>query len=335
MMKFIRLSLVIFILCNSLINSFVIDYGDNTKDDQGEGFSSDGDKSDSSTLVIELSDNDKLKLIEAKKYNWIPYEAASGFDNLPNNVVKSGLDINGHTLYVIRAFDNETQSMQVGKFVAFKNYASVLNDDTEVPIDSFQILQIKNYLWSRDLTRNDAVIAGQDADGNNIFVCRALLQVFFMHEGYKTSWTPGELRPNGICAVTYAGTIERFDTYEILKIADEDMPVPELDYIEGEFVYDEGSVNLKISMYNQDAIASTSSTESAVKNYEWTAWNERDTDIPRDAVIGGEDVDGSPLYIVRIGNDNSSLYGKFAIRRRNAYVTNARAEFGVFIFDVS
>jgi len=68
----------------------------------------------------------------------------------------------------------------------------------------------------------------------------------------------------------------------------------------------------------------------------WKRWNDLTTDLEENAVIGGQDVDGTPLYVIRSRSDDSMpySYGKFAVERTHAYITDDEKEFGVRGFEL-
>lgn len=69
----------------------------------------------------------------------------------------------------------------------------------------------------------------------------------------------------------------------------------------------------------------------------WKRWNDLSTDLDENAVIGGNDVDGTPLYVIRARTEESLpfSYGKFAVKRSHAYITDDQKEFGVRNFEVN
>lgn len=69
----------------------------------------------------------------------------------------------------------------------------------------------------------------------------------------------------------------------------------------------------------------------------WKRWNDLSTDLDENAVIGGNDLDGTPLYVIRARTEESLpfSYGKFAVKRSHAYITDDQKEFGVRNFEVN
>lgn len=57
--------------------------------------------------------------------------------------------------------------------------------------------------------KENAIIGGHNSNRRKIYICRALLQIFLHSTGYRTSWTPGELRTDEICAISFDGKIEK------------------------------------------------------------------------------------------------------------------------------
>lgn len=65
------------------------------------------------------------------------------------------------------------------------------------------------------------------------------------------------------------------------------------------------------------------------KSFDWIEFDKEIPNVPRNAVIGGEDKDSTPLYIIRGYEDGSFMYGKYAFnnKRRNAYLMKGAVEF--------
>lgn len=106
------------------------------------------------------------------------------------------------------------ESFKVGKYSAYNEYASVLDGGIERKLNSFEILQSMSYKWSDDVyDKENAIIAGHDTKGIEINICRAFFQMNLRNIGFWTSWTPEELRSDGICAVGCDCKIEKFTKY--------------------------------------------------------------------------------------------------------------------------
>lgn len=78
----------------------------------------------------------------------------------------------------------------------------------------------------------------------------------------------------------------------------------------------------------------TTMTDSSLCS--WKRWNDLTTELDDNAVIGGRDVDGTILYVIRSRSDESMAYsyGKFAVARTHAYITDNEKELGVRQFEV-
>ena len=65
------------------------------------------------------------------------------------------------------------------------------------------------------------------------------------------------------------------------------------------------------------------------KSYEWITFNKQIENIPENAILGGLDIDKTPLYVIRGFVDGSFKYGKYAFNtsRKNAYLANETNEF--------
>ncbi|KAL7022992.1 hypothetical protein ACKWTF_012454 [Chironomus riparius] len=272
-----------------------------------------------------------------------------GVEFIPSNAVIAGFDINILDLYVIRTYDENEESFKIGKYSALNEYASVLDGNVERKLNSFEILQSMSYEWSDDVhNKENAIIAGLDCKRREIYICRALLQIYLRSTGFRTSWTPGELRSDGVCAVGFDGKIQKFKNFQILKKTKQNDSSSEnvIDYVDGRFILDPETnkvLNYFLTVYKQErkpvptiktSTVNLKSTTLKPEKYKWISWYEKATNIPDDAVLGGKDVDGSLLYVIRVGNKNKHLYGKFAIKRQNAYAINESQEFGVITFDL-
>lgn len=69
--------------------------------------------------------------------------------------------------------------------------------------------------------------------------------------------------------------------------------------------------------------------------YRWVSWSNANADVPNNAIVGGYDLDGTTMYIVRSERYDDFEYGKFAAKRKQAYVTRGDDEKIVYDFDVS
>lgn len=80
---------------------------------------------------------------------------------------------------------------------------------------------------------------------------------------------------------------------------------------------------------------SQNSNES-LSSFKWVPLEEKSSTLPENSVTGCNDIDGSPLYVIRKKRENSYLYGKYAFsdERKNAYITNDEKEYGISYFEV-
>ena len=70
-------------------------------------------------------------------------------------------------------------------------------------------------------------------------------------------------------------------------------------------------------------------------SYNWVDWSFRSA-FPDDAVIGGQNNDFHPLFVVRGKGDNYNLYGKVPVPRYyEAFLTNDKGEFSINEIQVS
>jgi len=67
------------------------------------------------------------------------------------------------------------------------------------------------------------------------------------------------------------------------------------------------------------------------KSYDWIHLDKQIPNVPENAVLGGQDIDKTPLYVIRGYVDGSFKYGKYAFssNRKHAYLTNDMNEFEV------
>ncbi|EZA57286.1 hypothetical protein DMN91_003147 [Ooceraea biroi] len=139
-------------------------------------------------------------------YRWI---SRTGTQSLPENAVTGGRDCDGSTIYVGRAFHDG--DLLPAKVIPDKNVAYVCHGGEEHPKDNFEILCQGEFAWEfcRDgEVPEDAVIAGQTADGEPLYVGRVL------HSG---SQTIGKVQPSHGCLyIPFDGEELSFKDYEVL-----------------------------------------------------------------------------------------------------------------------
>ncbi|XP_071565120.1 uncharacterized protein [Temnothorax nylanderi] len=141
-------------------------------------------------------------------YRWV---SRSSGQSLPENVVAGGRDADGSTLYVGRAFHEG--DMIPAKISLDKGVAYVSHNGEEHPKDSYEVLCQGEFAWefcSNGEVPADAVIAGQTADGEPLYVGRVL------HSG---SQTLGKVQPSHGCLyIPFDGEELSFKDYEVLVI---------------------------------------------------------------------------------------------------------------------
>ncbi|XP_070150138.1 natterin-3 [Polyergus mexicanus] len=139
-------------------------------------------------------------------YRWVN---RTGNQSLPENAVTGGRDSDGSTIYVGRAFHNG--DMLPAKVIPDKNVAYVCHNGEEHPKDSFEVLCQGEFAWefcSNGGVPTDAVIAGQTADGEPLYVGRVL------HNG---SQTVGKIQQSHGCLyIPFDGEELSFKDYEVL-----------------------------------------------------------------------------------------------------------------------
>nr|XP_012222333.1 PREDICTED: uncharacterized protein LOC105672167 [Linepithema humile] len=139
-------------------------------------------------------------------YRWVN---RSGGQSLPENAVNGGRDSDGCLIYVGRAF--HAGDMLPAKVLPDKNVAYVSHNGEEHPKDNFDVLCQGEFAWEfcRDgEVPTDAVIAGQTADGEPLYVGRVL------HSGAQTV---GKVqRSHGCLYIPFDGEELSFKDYEVL-----------------------------------------------------------------------------------------------------------------------
>ena len=114
-----------------------------------------------------------------------------------------------------------------------------------------------SYEWSDDVhNKENAIIAGLDSRKREIYICRVLLQIYSRSTGFRTSWTPDELRSDGICAVDFDDKIEKFTNFQIFKnIKENDSSFENwINYVDGSFIIDpetKKALNYFLTVYKQ------------------------------------------------------------------------------------
>ncbi|KYN04850.1 hypothetical protein ALC62_04234, partial [Cyphomyrmex costatus] len=125
-------------------------------------------------------------------YRWVSRVSSQ---SLPENAVTGGRDTDGSKLYVGRAFHDG--DMLPAKVIPDKGVAYVCHNGEEHPKDNYEVLVQGEFAWefcNNGEVPEDAIIAGQTADGEPLYVGRVL------HSGSQTIGKAGhakirELRP--------------------------------------------------------------------------------------------------------------------------------------------
>uniref|UniRef100_A0A0K8TPN2 Uncharacterized protein n=1 Tax=Tabanus bromius TaxID=304241 RepID=A0A0K8TPN2_TABBR len=128
--------------------------------------------------------------------------------HLPN-AVQAGLDSDGHSIYVARAYHGGDQL--VAKYIPGKQAAYVSFDGDEVLVPQIEVLVGHNYTWVASANGHvpaGAVMAGRTSGGEPLYVGRAHID---------GSLTPGKVHPSHQCIyVPYGGSERRFSQYDVL-----------------------------------------------------------------------------------------------------------------------
>ncbi|XP_018346986.1 PREDICTED: uncharacterized protein LOC108751364 [Trachymyrmex septentrionalis] len=141
-------------------------------------------------------------------YRWVSRVSSQ---SLPENAIIGGRDSDGSKLYVGRAFHDG--DMLPAKVIPDKGVAYVCHNGEEHPKDNYEVLVQGEFAWefcSNGEVPEDAIIAGQTADGEPLYVGRAL------HNG---SQTIGKVQPSHGCLyIPYEGEELSFKDYEVLVV---------------------------------------------------------------------------------------------------------------------
>ncbi|VEN44524.1 unnamed protein product [Callosobruchus maculatus] len=141
-------------------------------------------------------------------YYWVDTVARG---SVPRTALQGGVDIDGHTIYVGRAF--HAGDWMPAKVIPGKNVAYVAYNGEEIAVDRFQVLCEQQFDWVPCSGGNippDAVEGGRTSDGEVLYIGRAY------HEG---SHTVGKVHPShGVCYIPFNYKEIAYPDYEILVL---------------------------------------------------------------------------------------------------------------------
>ncbi|KAG4072159.1 hypothetical protein HA402_015658 [Bradysia odoriphaga] len=195
-----------------------------------------------------------------------------------------------------------------------------------------------------------AVQGGRDTDGTEMFVGRAF---------YNNVWLPAKVLPSkNACYVAYNGVEVHVDNFEVLigstdfvwePASDGGVPAgavttgrdgnEEIFVGRGPFL---NSITVgKVHPSHRCLYLGYNGREEKVRSYEvlvyrklsWISSSIRDV-LPRDAVLGGRDSDGSPIYVGRASHDGATLICKVLPSKQAAYVATNGVEISKLHYEV-
>ncbi|XP_001603900.1 natterin-3 isoform X2 [Nasonia vitripennis] len=141
-------------------------------------------------------------------YKWVHRSAGQP---VPPTAVSGGRDVDGAQIYVGRAFHEG--DMIPAKVIPEKDVAYVAHGGQEHAKHSFEVLVQGEFTWefcSNGSVPADAVVAGQTADGEPLYVGRVL------HNG---SQTVGKVQQSHGCLyIPFDGEELSFKDYEVLVL---------------------------------------------------------------------------------------------------------------------
>lgn len=193
-----------------------------------------------------------------------------------------------------------------------------------------------------------AVVAGHDSDGDTIYIGRA---------EYSGDLLPAKVIPNkGKAYVSYGGQEIEIDSYEVLSglryqwipAANGDVPPAAVKVgraADGDFLYPgrghhEGSLTVgKVHPSHGCLYIPYGDEEVKLTEYEVLTqpdqWIAATADsMPEDALEGGRDADGDPIYVGRVFKDGDLMPAKVIPNKGGAYVAFGSEEHKVENFQV-
>ncbi|KAM7348611.1 uncharacterized protein ACRADG_007888 [Cochliomyia hominivorax] len=185
-----------------------------------------------------------------------------------------------------------------------------------------------------------AVVAGHDSDGDTIYVGRA---------EYSGDLLPAKVIPNkGKAYVSYGGQEVEVDSYEVLSglryqwipAANGDVPPAAVKVgraADGDFLYagrghHEGSLTVG-KVHPSHGCLYIPYGDEEVKLFEYEVLTQPDQwisatadSMPEDALEGGRDADGDPIYVGRVFKDGDLIPAKIIPNKGGAYVAYGSEE---------
>ncbi|CAH1173738.1 unnamed protein product [Phaedon cochleariae] len=145
-------------------------------------------------------------VISPTSYQWIDTTAYGG---VPPTAFRGGVDIDGHPIYVGRAF--HAGDWIPAKVIPGKHVAYICHNGREHAKDRFQVLCEQHFHWLPDYGGRvpyGAVEGGRTSSGEPLYIGRV------HHQG---SHTVGKIHPShGVCYIPFDGKEVSYRNYEVL-----------------------------------------------------------------------------------------------------------------------
>lgn len=278
--------------------------------------------------------------------NWVASNAYSG---VPPNAVVAGNDIDGTTIYVGRAYHEG--DLIPAKVIPSKNVAYVAHGGQEHAKQEFHILTGFGFEWvssSNGHVPADAVVAGNQADGDVLYVGRAPV---------GGSLSVGKIQPSHACMyVPFDGLEHSIHQYEVLVAPKRSTwiqssrfaPLPHGAILagndqDGSPIYigrawhNGDQIPAKVIPSKQAAYIAYGGQEVLKDEFEllcygnvtWVRQHASARTVPPFAVTGGVTSEGEPLYIGRVHHEGSLTVGKVQISHGALYIPFAGNEVAI------
>lgn len=150
--------------------------------------------------IISLTLSAETRILAQTNLSWVKMQ----YNQIPQNAVNGGEDINGNILYVCRTAHSGTTVP--GKVVGNKcnyNWGTV-----EYTSSNYEILVGNGYYWSGEDIDYDSAVSAGTANNQNYYICRAVLNDGSTH--------PGRLQ-NNKCNYGFGGKGYASNAFEILQ----------------------------------------------------------------------------------------------------------------------
>ncbi|GLV43746.1 uncharacterized protein CBL_06930 [Carabus blaptoides fortunei] len=141
-------------------------------------------------------------------YYWLPWQPGQ---QLPPRAVEGGVDSDGSTIYVGRAYHEG--DLIPAKVIPNRNQCYLAYGGLEVCLAACEVLCQQSFIWvpcSGGIVPDGAVVGGHTADGETLYIGRVY------HEG---SHTVGKVHPShNTCYIPFGGQECGHDCYEVLAL---------------------------------------------------------------------------------------------------------------------